>query len=371
LIFLIISAILIPVFVVPYSKELTLSEQAHFVNGSDLRIRDWNKITGVDENTIRNIPGVKSTTYAQLYMLYLGIFEGVRILVINTTSFTDTFYKPNNQISNIKWSELNQLTNDTIIISETIEDDYFKRVGDLFTFQNPDFPDLQTSVKIIGTFDLFPTFFFEEDVESAAYMMVMSFECFEAVKDIITRRMLVEDGLFIRAASDSAIPGIKKAIFNIDPHIVMDSYITIKDSLKTPLYNILIIELILSLFVSLGVLVFASITTSIKILEKRVIKHDIMKKMGIKSSVIIKFSTVQVLLGALLPAFIIGISSGLSVIPTVIDLLNYGTAPYPQTIQYPWVALILLILGVPAAIWFGMNYIIRREFNKYAPTQME
>ncbi|MHA1852874.1 MAG: hypothetical protein ACTSUF_05110, partial [Candidatus Heimdallarchaeaceae archaeon] len=115
LIFLIISAILIPVFVVPYSKELTLSEQAHFVNGSDLRIRDWNKITGVDENTIRSIPGVKSTTYAQLYMLYLGIFEGVRILVINITSFTDTFYKPNNQISNIKWSELNQLTNDTII----------------------------------------------------------------------------------------------------------------------------------------------------------------------------------------------------------------------------------------------------------------
>ena len=62
-------SILIPVLVVPYSKEITLTEQSYFLNGSDIKIKKWNMITGMSEEEIRSLEGVVSVTNVQLYPL--------------------------------------------------------------------------------------------------------------------------------------------------------------------------------------------------------------------------------------------------------------------------------------------------------------
>ncbi|MCK4252931.1 MAG: hypothetical protein KAX32_00585, partial [Candidatus Heimdallarchaeota archaeon] len=144
-----------------------------------------------------------------------------------------------------------------------------------------------------------------------------------------------------------------------------------KDKLKTPLYNIFIIEMILSLFVASVVLVFSSFTTSIKILERRVVKHDIMKKMGINVPMIINMSAIQTLVAAILPSMIIGTAVGLLAVKPTLIQLSYGASPYEMYVNYPWLMISLLLVGIPLMIYIFMNLFLKREFGKYAPTIME
>ena len=129
--------------------------------------------------------------------------------------------------------------------------------------------------------------------------------------------------------------------------------------------------MILSLFVEYILLFFSSFTTAIKILEKRIVKHDIMKKMGLSVNRIVNMSTVQTMIAAVLPALGIGAVVGnLTIAPTLIQL-NFGIEPFELYINYPMNLLIILFVGIPTLVYIGLNYFLRREFGKYSPTVME
>ncbi|MHA1398691.1 MAG: hypothetical protein ACTSSF_13450, partial [Candidatus Heimdallarchaeaceae archaeon] len=130
-------------------------------------------------------------------------------------------------------------------------------------------------------------------------------------------------------------------------------------------------EMLLSLFVSAVVLVFSSFTTAIKILEKRVIKHDIMKKMGINVQTIINMSSMQTMISAILPSLLIGSIIGFLVIRPTLEQLSYGAAPYRLFVNYPVALILLIFLGIPVLVYLGLNYFLKREFEKYAPTMMD
>jgi hypothetical protein len=129
--------------------------------------------------------------------------------------------------------------------------------------------------------------------------------------------------------------------------------------------------MILSLFVAVTVLVFSSFTTAIKILEKRIIKHDIMKKMGLNLNRIVNMSTIQTMIAAILPALGIGAVVGYLVVGPTLIQLNFGVEPFGLYINYPLTLLIILFVGIPVLVYIGLNYFLRREFGKYAPTVME
>jgi hypothetical protein len=201
--------------------------------------------------------------------------------------------------------------------------------------------------------------------------MIVSAEAFEYLDPIVYRRLKFKDEVFIRTyyAKDADI--VLSKLFEIEQGLTIDTVSEVKYDLKTPLYNIFIIEMLLSLFVAAGVLVFSTFTTAIKILEKRVIKHDIMKKMGINSTRIITMSTVQTMIAAILPALIIGAGVGFTVIGPTLQQLNYGSAPYQFYINYPIVWIVVLFVGIPVLLYLSLNYFLRREISKYAPTMME
>jgi len=374
LIFLLVICILIPVLIVPYSKETTLNEQAYFINGSDIRIPQWQKITDLTEQEIREIEGVVSVTNVRLYRMNFFTYEGeipISMVVINVTNFQSTFYKPAEEATKITWSKINQINNASAMMSKSMMTIFHLEIGDYLEIRNATFePIRRHNVQVIESFELFPSYYFEEDALEYDKMLVTSIECLSILETINERIAKTADDLYIRVEKDSDIEKIKSAIFE-KTGIFPKSYIQVKDSLKTPLYNIFIIEMILSLLVAIIVLVFSCFTTAIKILEKRKIKHDIMNKLGLRVSMIVNMTTIQTSLAAIVPALLIGAAVGFSVIFPTLKQLSYGSAPYLLYVNYPISLMLILFIGVPLLVYTGLKYLLSRDFTKYAPTIME
>ncbi len=381
LIFLLIVSILLPVLVVPYSKETTLTEQAYFINGSDLRIKSWHNVNGITLEEIEAMPEVQSITnirvYNMIFIVSFGLSFGsipVRVVVMNQTDFLETISSPSNEVTDFAWSKIKSLNANNVLMSKPMLDEFRLDVGETMDIQNSSqVPTIHHYIEIEDGFDLFPVYYLMEDLEDEDNTMVMTVENYEEMIKVNQYAFKTEDDLFIKLRNPTAasIDRVKQAIFEKTGTQLSDSFTDVKDKLKTPLYNIFIIEMLLSLFVSVAVLIFSSFTTAIKILEKRVIKHDIMKKMGINVRTIINMSSLQTMIAAILPTLILGSIVGFSVMYPTILQLSYGATPYPVTVRYPIVLLIVLFVLIPALVYLCINYFLRREFTKYAPTMME
>ena len=371
LIFLLVVLIIIPVLIVPYSKETTLTEQAYFLNGADIRIMNWDDVKEISTNDLDSIPQIKSYTHIQEYTLYSGTFDHVRLLVINTTSFMRTITEPTENVISLDWNLLALLNSSNVIISKPMQQEFIKPIGGTFDFIHPYLPSVRHALTLIGTFDLFPVFYSSWDLSNEDFMMIVSTEAFAEIDSIIYRRLKFKDEIFIRNYYQKDTEVVVNKLYNIEQGLFLDTMDEVKSSLKTPLYNIFIIEMLLSLFVATGVLVFSTFTTAIKILEKRVLKHDIMKKMGINSSRIISMSTVQTMIAAIIPALAVGAAIGFKVIRPTLMQLNYGARPYRFYINYPYIMIAVLFVGIPLLIYLSLHYFLKKEFSKYAPTMME
>jgi hypothetical protein len=372
LIFLLIVCILVPVLIVPYSKESTLSQQAYFINGADVKVERWNKITQISEEQIEAMPEVRFATNVKVYTMYSGSYSNTRIVVINTTEFTNIIQKPPQTVSDLAWSKMKQLTSSTVIVSKSVAQIFNKELGEYMSFMAlVGNTTLVHRLEILEFFELFPVYYDEEEAADKRTMMIMSYEAFDEIDEIITTRLKTFDDLYIKLYDVNKAEEVKREIFPFTGGQVVKTMEDVKDKLKTPLYNIFIIEMILSLFVASLVLVFSSFTTSIKILERRVVKHDIMKKMGINVPMIINMSAIQTLVAAILPSMIIGTAVGLLAVKPTLIQLSYGTTPYEMYVNYPWLMISMLLVGIPLMIYLFMNLFLKREFGKYAPTIME
>ncbi len=371
LIFLLVVLILVPVLVIPYSKETTLTQQSYFINGSDVRIEKWSSIDEISVVDISEISQVEDYTHVEVHTIYNAMFKYTRLVVVNTTSFLETVEKPSDKVSNIHWNQIKQLDANTTLMSETMIKSYYKEIGDKHEFANPDLPWLRHSLTIKGSFNLFPMYYFEEEFEENENLMIISTEAFEMLENVVVKRLKTSDDMLIRARNSRAVQTIVNKLFEKEQDMKVSTIDDVEDSLKTPLYNIFIIEMILSLFVALVVLVFSTFTTAIKILEKRVIKHDVMKKMGVSSTKIVNMSAIQTMVAAIIPALILGGAGGLAVVYPTLKQLSYGVEQFTLYVNYPVVLLLVIFLGIPALIYLSLTYFLRRDFTKYAPTMME
>ena len=363
--------ILVPVLVIPYSKETTLTQQSYFINGSDVRIEKWSSIDEISVVDISEISQVEDYTHVEVHTIYNAMFKYTRLVVVNTTSFLETVEKPSDKVSNIHWNQIKQLDANTTLMSETMIKSYYKEIGDKHEFANPDLPWLRHSLTIKGSFNLFPMYYFEEEFEENENLMIISTEAFEMLENVVVKRLKTSDDMLIRARNSRAVQTIVNKLFEKEQDMKVSTIDDVEDSLKTPLYNIFIIEMILSLFVALVVLVFSTFTTAIKILEKRVIKHDVMKKMGVSSTKIVNMSAIQTMVAAIIPALILGGAGGLAVVYPTLKQLSYGVEQFTLYVNYPVVLLLVIFLGIPALIYLSLTYFLRRDFTKYAPTMME
>ncbi len=384
LIFLLLIAIIIPSIIVPYSKETVLTQQAYFINGADIMIRDFHKYPNLSLDNISRIKGIASISYVQMYTMYsdtnLG-YSGTKIVVINTTSFLQTAFTPPYKVTELHWEYLQTLTSNTVIVSKTLAAKYRKSIGDKIFLIHPDavfdtkldryVSPYNHTMTITSFFNLFPVFFLQKDRDKGDNMMIVSTACFDKLKPVIVRRLLTSTALLIRVNDPKHAKDVSDTIFKETGGVYVSTVSSIKDSLKTPLYNIFIIEMILSMFVATIVLIFSSFTTATKILEKRVIKHDIMKKMGININTIVNLSAIESFIAAVLPSMLFGSLVGFLILKPMLNLLNYGSEPYPLTVQYPIVGLIIGFLALPVILYINLSYNLRREFAHYTPTQLE
>ncbi|MHA1200601.1 MAG: hypothetical protein ACTSQF_14885, partial [Candidatus Heimdallarchaeaceae archaeon] len=371
LIFLLVVLIIVPVLVVPYSKETTLTEQAYFMNGTDVRIFNWDDTKTITVSDLDSIPQIRSYTHIKEYTLYTGTFDQARLLVVNVTDFMRTMTVPSATVTTLDWNLIALLNDSNVLISNPMQTYWEKPIGGTFDFVHPDVPAITHSLTVLGNFNLFPVFFSRWDNNHDEHMMVVSTEAFDEIDSIVYRRLKFKDEIFIRTYYEKDAEVVVDKLYDIEQGLSINTMSEVKSKLKTPLYNIFIIEMLLSLFVATGVLIFSTFTTAIKILEKRVIKHDIMKKMGINSTRIITMSTVQTMLAAIAPALIAGGIVGFRIIVPILKQLNYGAAPYSFYVNYPYIWVAVLFVGIPLLIYLSLNYFLRKGFRKYAPTMME
>ncbi len=371
-IFLLVIIIIIPSIVIPSTKEDILTQQAQFQNGSDLMISNWYEAENVSQEQINSLEKVKNSTHLRLYSIIFGALSNVQLLVINTSDFLSTAYQPTQDVIGFNWADLPNLDNNSIIISKTIVEKFKIYPGEELLFTTIiEWIVVSYSVSIISSFELFPVFHNERDSAKNNTLIVLSSDCFDIIEPFIMGLVLITDALLVRLEDIKDVDEMKELLFTMSQNRVI-SYIDVKETLATPLYNIFIIEILLSLGVACMIFVFSSYTTATKVIEKRVIKHELMKKIGLKANTIVNLTLAECVLAALIPGLGIGTIIGFSVLNRLLSLLSYAAEPYSiYTIIYPGTAIIIFFLLIPFTLYLSLNWNLRREFRRYAPTQME
>lgn len=371
-IFLLVILIIIPSVVIPSTKEEILTQQALFQNGSDLMISNWYEAENVSQEDINSLVKVKNSTHLRLFSIIFGALSNVQLLVINTSDFLSTAYQPTQDVVGFNWTDLPKLDDNSIILSNTFVEKFKIYPGEeLLLTRIVDWIVVSYNVSIISSFELFPVFHNEKDRAINNTLIVLSSECFDIVEPFILGLVLTADVLLVRLEDIKDVDEMKELLFTMSQNRVV-SYMDVRETLATPLYNIFIIEIFLSLGVACVIFIFSSYTTATKVIEKRVIKHELMKKIGIKANTIVNLTLAECSLAALIPGLGIGAILGFSVLNRLLSLLSYAAEPYSTyTIIYPGTALIIFFLLIPFTLYLSLNWNLRREFRRYAPTQME
>ncbi len=371
-IFLMVIIIVIPSIAIPYTKEEVLTNQAFFQNGSDLMINDWNLVENLTQAEINDLAQVKNSANLRLYTVLYGALADLQILVINKTDFINTIYEPSNDLMEFNWTELQQLENDTVIISNTTIAEFGIIPEDYVTFTRViDSQIVSHSALILSSFSLFPVYHSERDSSRSNTLMIVSSECFDLIQLLTPGMVLTSDVLMVRLNDLKYLDEMKEELYQMSQKKVI-SYVDVRESLKTPLYSIFIMEIFLSLGVASVIFIFSSYTTATKVIEKRVIKHELMKKTGLKANTIVNLTLVESSLAAMIPGLGIGTALGNSVLKRLLSLLAYGKEPFTKyTIVYPTNAIIIVFVLIPIILYLSLNWNLRREFRRYAPTQME
>jgi hypothetical protein len=371
-IFLLVIIIIVPSIVIPFSREQVLTDQALFLNGSDLVITNWDDVENVSQEQIENFAQVENTANVRLYSVLYGALIDVHILVVNKTDFINTVHEPSGEITGFNWTNLQLLDYDSIIISNTVADEYGVVTNDQLLFSRTIGEDILThTVTIVSTFELFPIYLTENENIRGKTMVIISNDCFDLLEPLTPGIVPVSDNLLVKLRDKDHMEEMKEQLFQLTQKRVV-SYLDVRDTLKTPLYNIFIIEIFLSLGVASVIFIFSSYTTATKVIEKRIIKHELMKKTGLKANTIVNLTLAESSLAALIPGLGIGMVVGNFVLQRLLSLLAFAEEPYSKyAIVYPSVALVIIFVLIPIILYLSLNWNLRREFRRYAPTIME
>ena len=97
-----------------------------------------------------------------------------------------------------------------------------------------------------------------------------------------------------------------------------------------------------------------------------------MKKTGLKANTIVNLTLAECIIAAVIPGLGIGTAVGNSMLARVFGLLAYEIEPYSFfKMIYPVSYIVIVFVMIPIILYVSLNWNLRREFRRYAPTQME
>ncbi|MFW9852211.1 MAG: hypothetical protein ACFFDS_04680, partial [Candidatus Thorarchaeota archaeon] len=141
-----------------------------------------------------------------------------------------------------------------------------------------------------------------------------------------------------------------------------------------PFYPVIVSELVFGILICLAAVVFISISNPLKILQKRITKNDVLKKIGIPTNSIIFVSILEFLIACVLPGLAIGGAAGYGLVRLFGFLFlesGFGGANLPYAVPFPVSAMLVIFIGIPI-LFFGIFFTAMKvNFIRFKPRNLE
>ncbi|MCK5303862.1 MAG: hypothetical protein KAJ72_01330, partial [Candidatus Heimdallarchaeota archaeon] len=371
----ILIGLLLPFIITPVRIQNQVTNQAYFYGGGDLYINNWNLANvslddfRADYDSIANLANI--TQFAVSH----GTATLSVLIIDKPLTYLSTSYMPSKNLYEDWEKDIQSLQQDNTMLVSKPFSIYYTAERDTYTFRKEDAVDVDFN--ITGVFDYFPIIYDVGDLSEApsyTYDLVMSKDNFLNIIDRFSIFGISLDRLIINVKPLTDHIELSKEIED-DYGFEVHSSKELADATLLqyfPFYSMIVAEFVFGVIICLAAIVFTSLSNPLKILQRRITKHDALKKIGISTRQIILVSAIELFIAAIVPGLLLGALAGYGLeraFNSILVELSYDILPYAM--PFPYVLMLCMFLGIPL-IFFGIYYIsMKRNFANYQPRNLE
>ncbi|MCK4973068.1 MAG: hypothetical protein KAS52_07080, partial [Candidatus Heimdallarchaeota archaeon] len=371
----ILIGLLLPFIITPVRIQNQVTNQAYFYGGGDLYINNWNLANVSLDDFRADYDGIANLVNITQFSVSHGVATLTVLIIDDPVSYLSTSYTPPQNLYEDWEQDIQSLQQDNTMLVSKPFSIYYTAEGDTYTFRKVDADDVDFNIG--GVFDYFPIIYDVGDLEEAqsyTYDLVMSKDNFLNIVDRFSIFGISLDRLLIEVQPLTDHIELSKEIeddYGFDVHSSKE----IADAALLqyfPFYSMIVAEFVFGVIICLAAIVFTSLSNPLKILQRRITKHDALKKIGISTRQIILVSAIELFIAAIVPGLMLGALAGYGLeraFNSILVELSYDILPY--TLPFPYVLMLCMFLGIPL-IFLGIYYIsMKRNFANYQPRNLE
>jgi len=381
--YLILVSLVIPFAVSPMLIQEKSQTEAYFYGGSDIYITNWDEYNASLAIDILEYPEISSiTNVSQIYGNYHWNYFEIYLLN-DSEDFLSTSYKPKKNIFENWDTNVGQLNDSqSMLVSESFKE-YLAGGEDVYSFvREGPINDTIIEFDLISSFDYFPIVYDEGPADlsdpfysEVGFALVMTLDNFNLIADLIDVTTKAFERLLINVRDDVNQEDITTKL-KTDLGIEVISTNEITDEILftlIPFYSVLVAEFVFGILICIAAVVFTSLSNPLKILQRRIVKHDILKKIGIPTNRIIFLSALELFIACILPGLALGAGGGYG----LLSLFSWIFINPPYTDSLPFATIIpyhvglVIFLGIPLLFYSIFILSMSRNFAKYRPKNLE
>ena len=391
--YVILVGLLIPFTMTPLLIQDKVKTETYFYGGSDLIVSGWNRYNDSILENLGNYDEIVSfTNITHLIATYRG--SEIEFLIINDTEdFLKTVYKPPEYLFR-NWDDaIIGLKNNVTMLASNTFNNYLAGGDFQFSFVNDSASEPIVYPFTIETgFDYFPIFYdygpygrespfvpmdvYPEPYPYLDFGIVMSQENFDYIYSLLNIENIILQRLLINI-KDNVNQETFANTLSYDLGLEVVSMNKQGDSLiftRFPFYSVLVAEFIFGILICFASVAFTSLSNPLKILQKRLVKHDILKKIGIPTNRIISLSALELFISCIVPGLILGGAAGYGLL-RLFTWLFIGTlsiySGLPYKIFFPYQIILIIFLAIPVLFYTIFFISMKLNFMKYIPQNLE
>ncbi len=381
--YLILVSLVIPFAVSPMLIQEKSQTEAYFYGGSDIYVTNWDEYNASLATDILAYPEIVSVTnVSQIYGDYH--WNNFEIYLLNDSEdFLATSYKPKKNIFENWDTNIEQLNNSqSMLVSESFKE-YLAGGEDVYYFIREGTPnDTLIEFSLISSFDYFPVVYDDGPVDPTdpyysptGFALVMTLDNYMLIADLVEISSMSFERLLINIRDD-VDPEVITTKLKTDLGIEVQSTLEIADEILftlIPFYSVLVAEFVFGILICIAAVVFTSLSNPLKILQRRIVKHDILKKIGIPTNRIIFLSALELFMACILPGLALGAGGGYGLLRLFSWI--FINPPYADSLPFntiiPYHIGLVIFLGIPILFYSIFIVSMSRNFAKYRPKNLE
>ena len=391
--YVILIGLLIPFIMTPLLIQDKVKTQTYFYGGSDLIVNNWQFYNDSILTDLGEYDEVVSFTNITHLEATYREYE-IEFLILNDTEdFLDTAFKPPNYMFS-NWNEaINNLDKNTSLLASNPFSEFVAGGEEIFNFVNDSLPEpeyIQFSIET--SFDYFPVFYdygpresyspydyyYPEPNPYATFGIVMSQSNFDYISSLISIDRIALQRLLINIKDHANQEKVADKLSQ-DLGLEIKTMDSGRDTLLFtlfPFYSLLVSEFVFGILICFAAVAFTSLSNPLKILQRRLVKHDVLKKIGIPTNRIISLSALELFISCIIPGLILGGAAGYGLLKLfnwlfIDSMSTYGSGGLPFKIYFPYQVILIVFVAIPVVFYIIFFVAMKYNFAKYMPKNLE